>query len=100
VGQRSRDDRAAAVSLGEEFGLGELRMVARVRRDGPAGLRSRAGTTGSVSVSGVPNGVFLAHLVEHAAARNGVPVLRRPRNLSDRIALGASGASSHDRENI
>jgi hypothetical protein len=63
-------------------------------------FRPRSGTMCSVRASGVSNGVFLPHLVAHAAARNGVRVICYPRRLSDRIALGASGTSSHDHESI
>jgi hypothetical protein len=56
------------------------------------GIRVRPRSEGrapGVHVSGLPNGIFLPHLIAHAAERHGVQVRRYPRRAGDRDVTGA-----------
>lgn len=52
-------------------------------------IRPRSGKAFAWSPSAVPNGIFLPHLIAHAAKRDGVTVRRLPRKARDRTAVAA-----------
>ena len=49
-------------------------------------IRPRSGSTRTLGLDGIPNGILLPHVVAHAAARNGIPLFCSPTHLSDRLA--------------
>jgi hypothetical protein len=68
-----------------------IQIVIRASRKRVSAI-SVSGAIAAIDLAGIPNGIFLPHLVAYAAAQNGVPVHGLPGDLPDPPAAPRPGS--------
>jgi hypothetical protein len=63
------------------------------RRDGELAIRAAGRRRRTISLCGVPNGMFIPRLVEYAAGHNGVPVTQAGHRYVGGAGSGPAGVA-------